>query len=221
MSKIIAVIPIKKNSKRVKGKNFKKINGKPLYRYLLDKIQYCNFDEIYVDTDSNEIKQFCIKKGLNLIDRLPGLSKDTANGNDLLNYHTKIIKADIYFQLFITAPLLKIKTINKCIKILKTKKKFDSILTVKKIYSWFWFKNKAVNYKPKVLPRSQDAKPIIQETTGLYGIRDKAIKKQKCRIGKRPYFLEVSEEETLDLDNQKDFDYLEYFIKKYPRVLKL
>ena len=30
---------------------------------------------------------------------------------------------------------------------------------------------KPINYKPKILPRSQDAKPIIQETTGLYGIK--------------------------------------------------
>ena len=44
--KIVAIIPIKKNSKRVKGKNFKKINNKPLYEFLLKKIKSCNFDEI-------------------------------------------------------------------------------------------------------------------------------------------------------------------------------
>ena len=63
-----------------------------------------------------------------------GISKDNANGNDLLNYHSKIIKADLYFQIFITAPLLSIKTINNCIELLK-KKKNDSILTVSKIFS--------------------------------------------------------------------------------------
>ena len=43
--KIVAIIPIKKNSKRVKGKNFKQIHKKPLYRYLLDKLKYAKFDE--------------------------------------------------------------------------------------------------------------------------------------------------------------------------------
>ena len=81
------------------------------------------------------------------------------------------ISADIYFQLFVTAPLLSIKTINKCIKTLKNSKRYDSILTTKEIFSWFWFNKKPVNYSPKILPRSQDAKPIIQETTGLYGIK--------------------------------------------------
>ena len=40
-------------------------------------------------------------------------------------------------------------------------------------FSWFWFNDRPINYKPKILPRSQDAKPIVMETTGLYGIRKK------------------------------------------------
>ena len=56
IKKVVAIIPIKKNSKRVKGKNFKKINGRPLYSYLLNKLKKCEFDEIFVDTDSIEIK---------------------------------------------------------------------------------------------------------------------------------------------------------------------
>ena len=132
----------------------------------------------------------------------------------MLNYHAKIVDADIYFQLFITSPLLKVKTINKCIKFLKNNKKYDSILTTKSIYSWFWFKKKPVNYNPQILPRSQDAVPIVNETTGLYGIKRKALEKNKCRIGKKPFFFEVSDEECIDLDNNKDFKYFEFILKK-------
>ena len=140
--KIVAIIPIKSTSKRVKGKNFRIVGKKPLYKHLLDKLKKTNFDEIYIDSDSAEIKKYCHKMGYKFIQRLPKLAKDNANGNDLLNYHSKIIKADIYFQLFVTAPLLKVNTINKCIKILKKTKNKDSIFTVNKIYSWFWFKKK-------------------------------------------------------------------------------
>jgi len=212
--KIVAIIPIKKRSKRVKGKNFKKINKRPLYDFLLKKIKKCNFDEIYVDSDSNEIEKYCKENNINFIKRLPQLALDKANGNDLLNYHLNLISADIYFQLFITAPLLKISTINKCIEILKRNKKIDSIFTAQKIYSWFWFNNQAVNYSPRVLPRSQDAKAMIQETTGLYGIKKKALKKFKCRIGKKPFFYFVDKNEAIDLDNKEDFKYLEYYVNK-------
>ena len=212
--KVVCIVPIKKKSKRIKGKNFKKINGKPLFRFLLDKLSKSNFDEIYVDSDSKLIKKYCNSKGYKFIDRLPSLSKDNANGNDLLNYHAKKINADIYFQLFVTAPLLSIKTINKCIKTLKNSKRYDSILTTKEIYSWFWFNKKPVNYSPKILPRSQDALPIVQETTGLYGIKRNALIKNKCRIGKKPYFFEVSNSESLDLDNNEDFKILKSYVKK-------
>lgn len=212
--KVVAIIPIKSKSKRVKRKNFRVVGGKPLYKHLLGKLKNTTFDEIYVDSDSAEIQRYCYKNGYNFIKRLPYLAKDNANGNDLLNYHKSIIKADIYFQLFITSPLLKVKTINQCIKFLKNNKKYDSILTTKSIYSWFWFKKKPVNYNPQILPRSQDAFPIVNETTGLYGIKRKALEKNKCRIGKKPFFFEVSDEECIDLDNNKDFKYFEFILKK-------
>ena len=211
--KCIAFIPIKKNSTRVKKKNFKILGKKKLYQYFLDKIRKCNFDDVYVDSDSNEIKNYCKKVKIKFIERKKSLSKDTANGNDLLNYHNRLIKADLYFQLFVTAPLLSVKTINKCIKLLKNSKKHDSILTSHKIYSWFWFNDKPINYKPKILPRSQDAKPIIVETTGLYGIKYKALKELKCRIGKKPYFFNVDKKEALDLDTNDDFKILKKVYK--------
>lgn len=84
-----------------------------------------------------------------------------------------------------------------------------------RIYSWFWFKNKPVNYSPKVLPRSQDAQPIVQETTGLYGIKRQALQKYKCRIGKKPIFFNVPNHEALDLDTYQDFIELQQYAKKY------
>ena len=212
--KIVAILPIKSNSKRVKKKNFKKVGNKKLYEFLLEKVSKCNFDEVYVDSDSREIKNYCVKKNFYFIDRKKFLLNDNANGNDLLNYHGSIIDAEYYFQLFITSPLLSVKSINNCIKILKNNKKIDSILTSKKIYSWFWFKNKPINYKPEILPRSQDAQPVVVETTGLYGIKKSSLKKYKCRIGRKPFFYETEDEEAIDIDNKKDIEYLKYQVLK-------
>ena len=210
--KTVVIVPIKSISKRIKSKNFRVIKRKKLYRFLLDKLKKCNFDEVYIDSDSKELEKYCKKNKFNFIKRLPHLALDNANGNDLLNYHANIIDADYYFQLFITAPLLSVDTINECIKILHKNKKIDSILTIKKIFSWFWFNQKPVNYDPKILPRSQDAKPIIQESTGLYGIKKKSLIKNKCRIGKNPFFYEISPFEAIDLDTEEDFEILKKYI---------
>ena len=62
--KSVCIIPIKKKSVRVKRKNFKKINNIPLYKITLDKVKKCEFDEIYVDTDSLEIKKYCYSNNI-------------------------------------------------------------------------------------------------------------------------------------------------------------
>ena len=210
--KVVAIIPIKKKSEKIKEKNFKLIKNKPLFHYILEKVIKCKFDEVYVDSDSNVVKKYCKKNKIRFIERKKYLSRRNSNGNDLLNYHSRLIEADLYFQVFVTAPLLSIKTINNCIKILKNSKLNDSILTVNKIYSWFWFNKKPVNYDPRVLPRSQDAMPIIQETTGLYGIKKKALIKRKCRIGYKPIFYQIPYSESIDLDNLKDFEILKKYL---------
>lgn len=43
------------------------------------------------------------------------------------------------------------------------------------------------NYRSGILPHSQDMLPVIEETTGLYGISSDSLKKYKCRIGRKPY----------------------------------
>ena len=77
--KIDAIIPIKSVSKRIRGKNFKLINGKPLYSILLNKLKKCNFDEVYVDTDSLEIKKFCNKNQINTLWGIGGSYKKNSS----------------------------------------------------------------------------------------------------------------------------------------------
>ncbi len=211
--KTVAIIPIKSDSERVNEKNFRLINDLPLYKHFLNKLENCSFDEVYIDTDSDEVKQFVEDKGFIHIPRLPELATKNANGNDLLNYHASIISADYYFQLFITAPLLKSETINKAINLIINDDHYDSIFTANEIYSWFWYRGEPVNYNPKILPRSQDAMPIIRETTGLYGIQRNALLEFQCRIGQKPYMLFINEYEAADLDTENDFKYVEFLIK--------
>ena len=62
-----------------------------------------------------------------------------------------------------------------------------------------------VNYRPGILPRSQDMEPLIEETTGLYGISKESLKKYKCRIGRKPYMHIVNKFEAIDINTEQDF----------------
>lgn len=203
----VATIPVKRESKRLQKKNFRDFCGKPLYEHFFKKLTPSNpFSEVYVNTDSDEVKSVARSYGFSVIDRPKWLSEDSANGNDLLLYDNKNINADIYFQLFVTAPLLKSKTIRRAYEIMTKNEEYDSIFTVTEENSFFWYKGSPVNYNPEKLPRTQDLTPMLEETTGLYGITQEALEENNCRIGNSPYMLPVSEYEGIDIDEKEDLE---------------
>lgn len=215
--KVAATIPIKSNSTRVKNKNFKLLGDKPLYRYIIDNcIKAQCFDDIYVDTDSEDIKKYCRQNKIKWIDRIPALTLDSANGNDVFHYDIdNIDHYDFYFQLYATAPFLKPVTIRNCVDKLTHSSKHDSILTATEEYGWFWYKDQPVNYQPNILPRSQDSTPVIKETTGLYGISKPAYIRYKSRVGATPYFYIIRDrKESIDLDTYEDFVLAETNLKR-------
>jgi len=225
--KVCATIPIKSNSTRVVDKNFKLLGNKPLYQYIIDHcIQAECFDDIYIDTDSTEIKEYCFKNKVHWIERLPELTLDTANGNDVFHYdihhiqrkvkgdRVSLLTYDYYFQLYATAPFLKPDTIKACVNKLTHTSRYDSILTATEEYGWFWHKDQPVNYQPNILPRSQDATPVIKETTGLYGISKSAYDRFRCRVGATPYFYILTDRgECIDLDTHDDFAVADKYLK--------
>ena len=86
--KVVCFIPIKSNSERIPGKNFRFLCGKPLYQYIIDHaIQADCFDDIYVDTNNDDVKKYCEIKKIKWIERKKEFTLNTVNGNDLLNYH--------------------------------------------------------------------------------------------------------------------------------------
>ncbi len=62
--KCIAIIPARGNSKRIKNKNIKFFNNKPIIHYVIKKLKVSKlFSNIYVSTDSNKIKSIAEKNG--------------------------------------------------------------------------------------------------------------------------------------------------------------
>ncbi len=210
-------IPIKANSERVPGKNFRVLNGKKLYEYIIEHVMEAGcFDDIYIDTNSEEIKKYALEKNLLVIERLESLAQNTANGNDLLIYHgDQYPQYDYYFQLFATAPYLQPESIRACFDALVSSEEYDSCFTALKNNSFYWFNRMPINYRPGILPRSQDMVPVVEETTGMYGISKESLKKYRCRIGRSPYIHYVSKFEAVDINTEEDLLIAEYIGKQY------
>lgn len=210
--KTACFIPIKSNSERVPGKNFRTLNGKKLYEHICEHAKAAGvFDDIYIDTNSEEIKHYADRQGFLLIERKEELAKNTANGNDLLVHHLECCPDyDYYFQLFATAPYLQPETIRRCFGKLVGSGEYDSCFTAIQNYGFFWMNGNPVNYRPEILPRSQDMTPVTEESTGLYGISRESLKRYRCRIGRRPYLCPVSKFEAVDINTEEDWKIAEY-----------
>lgn len=205
-------IPIKEQSERVPGKNLRLLCGKKLYSYIIDNTIKANcFDCVYIDTNSAEIREYCIGLDVEVIERATHLATNDANGNDLLVYHkNKFPDYDFYFQLFATAPFLQSSTIKACYDALTSTTVYDSCFTASENKSFYWFNDLPVNYRPNILPRSQDMVPVYEETTGLYGICHESLEKYSSRIGKKPYIHKVDKFESIDINNEEDLKIAEF-----------
>lgn len=210
--KTACFIPIKANSERVPGKNFRVLNGKKLYQYICEHAKSADvFDDIYIDTNSDEIAEYAQSNGLKVIERVPSLAQNTANGNDLLVHHLETFPDyDYYFQLFATAPYLQPETISFCFDKLISSVEFDSCFTATENHGFYWLSGTPINYRPGILPRSQDMLPVIEETTGLYGICKSSLERYRCRIGRKPYIHIISKFEAVDINTEEDLKVAEF-----------
>ena len=75
--KVIAMIPARLGSKRVKNKNLRLLGGKPLIAHVIETVKETNiFDEIYINSESDVFKQIADSYGINFYKRPSELSTD-------------------------------------------------------------------------------------------------------------------------------------------------
>tara|TARA_A100001015_G_scaffold321209_1_gene450782 strand:- start:2567 stop:2827 length:261 start_codon:yes stop_codon:yes gene_type:complete len=84
----IAIIPARSGSKRIKNKNIKLFNKKPIIYYSIMAAKKSKlFSEIYVSTNSNKIKDISKKFGAKILNRPNNfLSGDRAEIMDVISY---------------------------------------------------------------------------------------------------------------------------------------
>lgn len=203
--KIVAVVPMKLNNRRLPQKNTKCFtNGKPLCYYILSTLLTIkDIDEVYVYCSNPEIKEF-IPNGVNYLQRSTNLDQDTTKMNEVLNCFSNEVQADIYVMTHTTAPFMKKESIEKGLEAVISGE-YDSSFAAKKLQDFLWKDGKPFNYELNNIPRTQDLPAIYEETSGFYIYRKNVITELNRRIGDKPFIVEVSEIEGIDIDEAEDF----------------
>ena len=218
--KIIGMIPARLGSKRVKKKNLRLIDNKPLISYVIEKAKACNLlNDIYLNSDGIIFEEIANRHNINFYHRNKNLaSKHSTNDEFSLDFMNNI-KGDILIQILPTSPLITLIEISNFVNEIISKD-YDTLISVENKQIASVYKDKPINFdKFKKNPPSQTMEPIKVYASALMGWKYKSFINNMQKYGsayhggdgKTGYF-ELKGLSTLDIDNEEDFKLVEKII---------
>lgn len=212
---IVALVPMRHESKRVPGKNYRPFAGRPLYHHIVSSLLRCDLvKELVIDTDSPVIAEDAVQHfpQIRLLERPEDLRADTVPMNDVLLHDAGQVEADYYLQTHSTNPLLRSETITRAIEsFLSNRHTYDTLFSVTRVQARLWDnEGRAINHDPTVLLRTQDLPPVYEENSCLYIFTRRTLERRGNRIGERPLLFEIDRAEAWDIDEELDFRVAEF-----------
>lgn len=213
--RIVALVPMRHESERVPGKNYRNFAGRPLFHHIIKTLLKCNrIAEVVIDTDSSVIMEDSRRNfpEIRLLERPPHLRDGTIPMNEVLLNIISQISADFYLQTHCTNPLLTPESVTLAIeKFLEYYPMYDSLFSVTRMQTRLWDSmTRAINHNPAILARTQDLPPVYRESSTLYIFPGKTIELHRNRLGLRPFMFEINPIEAMDIDEEIDFRLTEF-----------
>lgn len=211
---VVALLPMKANSERVKGKNFRELAGKPLYRWILETLlSIAEVSKIVINTDADEfLRQQGVAEDQRVIirPRKSELCGDLVSMNLILADDLAAVPADLYLMTHTTNPLLSAATIRSALWLFYDHREADSLFSVNRIQSRFYRQDGSpVNHDPNNLLRTQDLEPWFEENSCLYLFSRDSFAATGARIGRQPLMYETPPLESVDIDEPEDWQMAE------------
>jgi len=240
---IYALVIGRGGSKGFPGKNTKIVLEKPLMAYPIiaaNKSKY--IEDVFLSTDSNEIREIGEKFGAHFIKRPPELCTDQALGEDAYRHGYEWIKENINSNisaivlLFCNSVCVTTKLIDKGIKVLKTQPEIDSAVSVSKYNMWSPLRARKINENgflkpfvpfetfgdPKTLNCDRDSQGDVWfADMGVSIVRPRCIENMEEGLlpqkwmGRKIYPLK--QEAGFDIDYEWQLPLVENWLKKYSK----
>ena len=214
--KILAIIPARAGSKRIKNKNIISFKGQPMIVQTLDVAKKCKYiDKIIVSTESKKIQNICKLAGV----YTPFLRKDSYDDYSSVQEATLSAigqveehfgKFDVVIQLMANCPLRKLKTLNLSIENFFKKKLNSQISFFDYGFANPWWAHKIKNKKivplnaKKLFKRSQDLENLYCPTGSIWISNINILKKYKTFYSPNYGYFIMNFYEAIDIDSVED-----------------
>ncbi|MGL2988093.1 cytidylyltransferase domain-containing protein [Flavobacterium sp. RSSA_27] len=214
--KKIAILPLRKGSKSIPGKNKKKMVGRPLFSWVLTEAVFSDLDAVYVFTDDEDILAF-IAKEYYWTSKVKGLLRsdqnatDTASTENAMKEFAEYINYDfdILCLLQATSPLTTAKDINATLNQIEMEGK-TAALTVVNTHRFTWNTDGTPqNYDVFQRPRRQDFEGLLIENGAVYATTKKAFEATHNRVSGNIGLVKMVEESLVEIDTPADWNIAE------------
>ena len=187
---IVAIVPVKGNSVRVKKKNLTKFANSNLFKIKLQQLKKTDcFKKIVISSESKKILNYAKKNGFGIHLRDKFFSTSKVPMSDVYKNIASEIDGEYIAWINVTNPLCDEYIYQSAVKKFKTiSKNYDCFLSAVKNKQNYFYKNKPINFKRSPWPRSQDLQPIISLPFAISILKRKDMIKWGSCVGKKPFF---------------------------------
>ena len=227
-----AIVPARIGSKRIKRKNIKLFNGKPMFAWAYQiALKSKLFDKIIISSESNEVLKIAKKIGFDILIKRPNkLANDYVGTEKVIKHSIKELEKKYSFDnvccIYPCNPFIQIKDLNESYKrLMSDRQKYIFPITnyshpIERAYT---FKNKTeIKFRNSFFKkkRTQDLQTKFYDTGQFYFASKKTWNKlQKTKkVG-----LKIPNWRVIDIDNKSDWKRAEIMYKffKKNKILKL
>lgn len=216
---ILGIIPARGGSKRIPGKNLKKLCGKSLLSWTIETAKQSVLENLFISTDDKAIADEAKKHGVEVpFLRSPDLSSDESNVVDAIEealyvFEEKGIKYEAVLLLQPTSPFRSVETINSAIEKFKSSNG-ESVISLNPSQTHpYWCKKvedgeitSFIDGLGSQMYQSQDLPSAYQLNGLIYMASTFTITNSKSFYSKHTQALIIdSQVEAVDIDTEYDW----------------
>jgi len=213
---LTAVIPVRAGSQRVPDKNIRPFGDTTLLELKLEVLAAVEgLDKIVVNTDCDRCEAIAKRHGVSVHRRAPEFASSEVTNDRHWRHLAEVTETDILMMAQVTSPMIRRSTFEQAIRQYRDAgSAIDSLNSVTPEKKFLWQGGKPLNYEASQTPKSQDLPDIVSLNFAITIIEREVMIERANVVGRHPKLMTLDRIESIDIDDQLDFDFAEFVYKE-------